>query len=675
MSSGHAGRNGGFGMRSLDPLNSLMERPLPDGAAELLHQYIARVGSRQAVYLSTPITTGLRYLEWLRNHRDSSASDETYARQLKAEVIAENIRQVRPLRARMQVAYPEAYVIDPTEVDNVGWSQFDYHRFWVEVVRKLPRRVAFADGWQYSTGCALEFAACSEAGLMLLDSDLLPLSNARAVDLLAQAISELVAAGVSAEAATFALQLVRDKKSPTDVEDGSLRKDDRLFFLSRSYNVAVFASFGPGEPDLRRLVSPNADQTVQSLAAAVRAVFEGSRSGTVNVRTFRDGYSKSTPFHYGLGSVDEACALVRRAAAQGYYTIVNETIDVHDGGVSGVSLGGRVEFSPDDTPRAVEKPGSASLAMVAASELLRIVYGLPLELPGSISKRYEFSVHPRRVGYRQSHLCLWEAEEVAPIELDGTPSWPNRFSRLIGDKTYGLLMAHLAGVLVPETTVISRRIAPFRFGTPTGTGERWLRTAPAEQDPGTFTTSPSWIDPFKLLAREDPAGTRLAAGLSQESVPAVFSGATIPRESGGDLIEAVPGTGINFMLGAEAGVELPEHVKSAVRDVLGRLREYFNTVRIEWAFDGVDVWVLQLHKVRQGLPEGVVSPGEASEWMQFDPRDGLEALHELVEVVQLSRAGVLLTSAVGVTSHVGDILRRAGVPSKFVASNDQRLPR
>ena len=50
-----------------------------------------------------------------------------------------------------------------------------------------------------------------------------------------------------------------------------------------------------------------------------------------------------------------------RLAGEGYLTIVNETIDIHDGGISGVALAGIVEFAPDDTPRAVEQPGVAAL--------------------------------------------------------------------------------------------------------------------------------------------------------------------------------------------------------------------------------------------------------------------------------------------------------------------------
>src|SRR5439155_1795669 len=124
-----------------------------------------------------------------------------------------------------------------------------------------------------------------------------------------------------------------------------------------------------------------------------------------------------------------------------------------------------------------------------------------------------------------THTVLWEEELTNPVELAPVVAWPNRFSRFVGDKTYGLLVADAVGLAVPRTTVITRRIAPFAFGTPTGTSETWIRTAPVEQVPGRFTTRHGWIDPFDLLQREDPAGTAIAAVLAQKGVEPSFSGA------------------------------------------------------------------------------------------------------------------------------------------------------
>jgi hypothetical protein len=59
-----------------------------------------------------------------------------------------------------------------------------------------------------------------------------------------------------------------------------------------------------------------------------------------------------------------------------------------------------------------------------------------------------------------------ELEPADPVAQRRRLTWPNRFSRLLGDKAFGLLVADLHGLPVPATTVVGRRVAPFRFGRP-----------------------------------------------------------------------------------------------------------------------------------------------------------------------------------------------------------------
>jgi hypothetical protein len=56
-------------------------------------------------------------------------------------------------------------------------------------------------------------------------------------------------------------------------------------------------------------------------------------------------------------TVDNYASLIRRSLAmEGYYTIVNETIDVADGGVSGVALGNVIEFLRWTRPEPSRRP-------------------------------------------------------------------------------------------------------------------------------------------------------------------------------------------------------------------------------------------------------------------------------------------------------------------------------
>jgi hypothetical protein len=330
-------------------------------------------------------------------------------------------------------------------------------------------------------------------------------------------------------------------------------KDERLAHLSTRYNVARFSSFRPGDARLRYRVTDD-DLTVDAsgeirLEQAIRELLDRSRS--VNVRTFLDRDSKNTEFLYGLTSTEEAVAAVRRLAEAGFYTIVNETIDVNDGGVSGVSLGGVTEFAPGATPRVVEATDGrvARLPTQVAEAVLSTVYGIKAAVASEANERLEFSVHPTRVGHRHEHTLYWEVAAAPKVDLQVLPTWPNDFSRFLGDKLYGLLLADAFGLPVPRATAIGRRFRPFSFGTATGTGEVWTRTSPATATPGFFTTVKGWIDPFELLAKEDPMGA-VASVLAQESVQATYSGGAISQHGGPSVVEGVAGAGDGFMLGS-----------------------------------------------------------------------------------------------------------------------------
>jgi hypothetical protein len=447
-------------------------------------------------------------------------------------------------------------------------------------------------------------------------------------------------------------------------------KDDRLARLADRGNVAQFVSFGVGaEPRLRhhRIVN---DPTVDGSrpAEAIGELLRASAAGSINVRSFRLDKDKGSPFHYGIRNVQEAVSLVHGLAQDGYFTIVNETVDVNDGGVSGVALGGIVEFAPDDTPRAVEKPGVAALPLAFGVRLLEIVYGFVPAIPDEKGDRLEFSIHPERVGYRRTHTLWWEFEpQAAPNELAARFDWPNRFSRHIGDKAYGLLIGHLVGLPVPETTVLSRRVAPFVFGLQTGTGQIWLRTCPTEQVPGRYTTLPYWTDPYALLAKEDPHGDAIASVLAQQGVDPSWSGATMASADGDDYVQGVPGPGDAFMQGEQPPAALPDHVVADVQALARTARQSLGPVRMEWVHDGSRAWLVQLHIARQFFSDAsVVSAGEADSWLDFQVSDGLDSLRSLLDQALDQGSGIRIHGSVGLTSHVGDLLRRAGVPGRLV---------
>lgn len=453
--------------------------------------------------------------------------------------------------------------------------------------------------------------------------------------------------------------------------DSGHYKDEILDALSARANVAQFVSF---DPQLRQRFAwirghePNA--SFPSLEAAVAAMLDSAPEGSVNIRSFEPHDPKSREFIYGRRSADRVVADLRRLAGEGLHTIVNETVDVDDGGVSGVAYGNVVEFAPGDTPRAVEKPGTAALTREMADRVFRTVYGFAPALPERPELRVEFSIHPLRRGYRYDHTIVWEIEELAEPPAEAHVGWPNLFSRMLGDKAYGLLVAHALGLRVPRTQAFPRRVAPFSFGSDTGQAEPWIRTCPTVQQPGRFTTRRGWTDPYRLMQDEDPEGTAIASILAQQGVDAKHSGALISQPDGEPLVEGVAGFGDPFMVGEAPPEELPAAVVEDVLEVYRRASAALGPVRFEWVHDGREAWVVQLHKGASATHGRVVFPGEAERFHRFEVSRGIGALRELIAGLDGTGDGVVLVGRVGVTSHFGDLLRRARIPSRIEAPAD-----
>jgi hypothetical protein len=167
-----------------------------------------------------------------------------------------------------------------------------------------------------------------------------------------------------------------------------------------------------------------------------------------------------------------------------------------------------------------------------------------------------------------------------------------------------------------------------------------------------------------MLGLGEPAGSAIASVLAQEGVAAEYSGATLPRESGGYQVEGVPGFGEDFMQGERSPVRLPSHVIEDVQAVGGAAHAALGPVRMEFAHDGRQVWVLQLHLATDRFQGAVIYSGDPTNgWLEFDPASGLDQLRTLIDEARIERRGIRVAGTVGVTSHVGDLLRKAKIPA------------
>lgn len=453
-------------------------------------------------------------------------------------------------------------------------------------------------------------------------------------------------------------------------------KDSVLNELASFGNIAQFVSYSPAlESRFSRVRGYSENYKFDSLSSAISELKEKSKSGTVNIRSFYPDSPKSQEFHYGLGDVKEAVMRVQNLAKKRLFTIVNETIEIDDGGVSGVVFGGVWEFAPLDTPRCVERPGTAELPDQLAQRLLERVYGFIPKVPTSNNLRFEFSIHPERRGYLGDHTILWEREHIESDGIKPEIRWPNRFSKFIGDKAYGLLIADSLGLPVPNTLVISRNVAPFSFGRETGSHEHWIRTCPSEQIPGKFSTFKGWHDPFKLMQTEDPNGDQISSILSQNGVHSAFSGAVHTSMKGQPIFEGVAGEGDEFMLGRSAPRTVPPEIKGDILDLRKRTEELLGPVRFEWAHDGAQGWIIQLHVGKSPSSGRTIFPGAPKEWVYLSGRSEspLEILRESTSRLKEDNLGVVLLGDFGVTSHIADVLRKEKIPSILRPSKSTKV--
>lgn len=446
------------------------------------------------------------------------------------------------------------------------------------------------------------------------------------------------------------------------------RKDAVLNRLAADFNVAQFVSFSPSIrgpiQEFSRVNGRVANHVYPTVGEAVSDLLLSSNMSSLNVRSFTAASTQSMEFLYGLTEKEAIVQHLSRLSEQGAFTILNETINVSDGGLSGVAMGNLVELRPDATPRGVERPGFASLPLDWATTVIADIYGFDPKIKAAKSGRLEFSVHPIRQGWLQQHTIYWEYEAQRHVSSPIDVSWPNDLSRMLGDKVYGLLIASAAGAAVPKTTVLNRRVAPFTFGTDNGCHERWLRTAPSEQQPGKYTTSFGWQDPFALLFSEDRDGNEIPSVISQQAVPALWSGAALTTSGGSMWVEGVAGTGDRFMLGEQKPEALPTEVKRSVEGAYTRLAEALGPIRLEWAYDGKLTWLLQLHKGASTSDGTQIVPGNPRHWVPFSTAAGLPALRDLLKDLPAD-AGIVIDRSVGLTSHFADVLRKAKVPSRF----------
>jgi hypothetical protein len=134
------------------------------------------------------------------------------------------------------------------------------------------------------------------------------------------------------------------------------------------------------------------------------------------------------------------------------------------------------------------------------------------------------------------------------------------------------------------------------------------------------------------------------------------------------LVEGTKGRGDDFMIGRMAPIDLPFAVDRSIRDLHSSLSDRLGPVRLEWVHDGSAAWVVQLHRGQTPSHESVIYDSDVSNYTTFEVGEGIEKLRALIDQISGTGTGITLLGDVGITSHMGDLLRKAKVPSRIRSS-------
>ena len=176
------------------------------------------VGERSVIYVSTPLTTGIRWAEWSGVPGALKPDDPEYGHELKTAVVGPNRENARQFVHALRVRTPSP-VVDPSALPDVpGWSQPDYRAFWAQVIQRYAHTVVFMDGWEYSHGCTYEYLVAVRSGAQTLNQDMAKITLSGAISLIGAAIQEFLK---RAQPVDFLEEIVGGIESELATEQGA----------------------------------------------------------------------------------------------------------------------------------------------------------------------------------------------------------------------------------------------------------------------------------------------------------------------------------------------------------------------------------------------------------------------------------------------------------------------
>lgn len=117
-------------------------------------------------YFSSPISTGIRYYDWLAKNNDKKTLNGKPPVDLESfqeHVIKCNIQDANT--ALNSLVTNGDIIVNPASAGCLsGWEPEDYANLWRRVIELNIDYVVFNNGWSYSDGCAYEFYVAQTSG-------------------------------------------------------------------------------------------------------------------------------------------------------------------------------------------------------------------------------------------------------------------------------------------------------------------------------------------------------------------------------------------------------------------------------------------------------------------------------------------------------------------------------
>jgi hypothetical protein len=168
-----------------DPATPSQERDM------LLSILRGTLGTQRFIYLSGPITTGRRFIEWQRRAGGAIPAEDEWRQRREEAVIKPNCATLFDAAAALRGDGHQAIEPGSFEVGPRKWQQSDYYQLWDGVITAHASQVRFLEGWQFSAGCAFEFLCALRCGRPTLTFAGDPLSKVAALALIDQALSAI----------------------------------------------------------------------------------------------------------------------------------------------------------------------------------------------------------------------------------------------------------------------------------------------------------------------------------------------------------------------------------------------------------------------------------------------------------------------------------------------------